>query len=97
MTTKRKKQLLVSYFIGMTLTLVQVFSHYTGADMNFYGMAVGTLLVSIPWVFCLFDAAKLKNNGLLWFFFILLVSGIGTPVYLLTSLANEKKTEPDNH
>ena len=97
MTTNRKKQLLVSYLIGMTLMLMQVFISYTGADMNFYAMAVGSLLVIIPWILCLFDAARLKNNGLLWFFFIFFISGIGTPTYLLVSLSNEKKTDLNDH
>ena len=97
MTTKRKKQLLTSYFIGITLTIVEVFKLYGKADMNFYVVMTGSLLVIVPWAFCLFDAAKTKDDGLLWFFFIFFIGGIGTPAYLLNSLSKEKKenTEPN--
>lgn len=91
MTTRRKKVLLASYLIGIAITFVQAFLLYAGKDANFILTMIGTILVIVPWGMCLFDAAKLRENGLLWFFFIFFVIGIGTPVYLLNSLSKEKK------
>jgi len=75
-----KKRLLLSYVIGVILTL---FGVYGGDRFNIYLLLAGAPLVIIPWFWCMFDATKLKDNGGLWFLMLLVMGGIGIPVYLL--------------
>jgi len=88
MKTQRKKQLLISYVIGVLLTIAGV---YGLKDFNIYLISLGGLFVIVPWVLCLLDATKKKEDGLLWFFLLFFIGAIGIPVYLLNSLSNEKK------
>ncbi len=71
----------ISYLIGIIIVLSEIYIHSNSPEWIY--LLIGTAFFLIPWVICIVHAAKTNSINSFWIFFLLIMSSIAVPLFLV--------------